>query len=78
MAPTQDRALEQAAASFEAMFIAQMLSHAGMEQPRESFGGGPGEEQFSGFLREAQAMQLAQSGGIGLAQYILAAVTEKS
>ena len=69
-APDQDAALRQAAEKLEASFLAEMLKCSGVGETSESFGGGPGEEQFASFLREAQADKIAQAGGLGLAEVI--------
>jgi Rod binding domain-containing protein len=67
---------EKAAQAFEAAFLAEMLKHAGVGEAPEGFGGGAGEDQFAGFLREAQAREMAAAGGIGIAEYILNHLTE--
>ncbi|MEL6205619.1 MAG: rod-binding protein, partial [Pseudomonadota bacterium] len=73
-----DAALRDAAQAFEAAFLTEMLKHAGLGDTPEAFGGGVGEEQFAGFLREAQAQELAASGGIGLAEYIFDALKDRT
>lgn len=73
----QDRALRAAAERLEASFLAEMLKHAASGAPRESFGGGAGEEQFSSFLREEQARAMVRAGGIGLAQSLFEALKER-
>lgn len=52
--------LRDAAQKLEATFLAEMLKSAGLGTPRDSFGGGKGEEQFASFLREAQAEEMAK------------------
>ncbi|MFB1024792.1 MAG: rod-binding protein, partial [Octadecabacter sp.] len=42
------------------------------------FGGGAGEDQFASFLRDDQAKQMTQAGGIGLAQSMFDAMIAKS
>jgi flagellar protein FlgJ len=64
----RERKLMDAAKELEASFIAEMLKSAGLGKPRDSFGGGAGEEQFGSFLREAQAREMVRAGGIGLAE----------
>ncbi len=59
-----------AAQKLEAAFLSEMLKSAGLGAARETFGGGAGEEQFSSFLRQAQADEMARAGGIGLAESI--------
>lgn len=76
MAP--EDVLREAARAFEAAFLAEMLKHSGLSQSPEGFGGGIGEEQFSGFLREAQAKEMAEAGGIGLAEHIFRSLQERA
>ena len=54
----------------EAQFIAEMLKGAGLGEVPEEFGGGIGEEQFTSFLREQQALAMTNAGGFGLAEAI--------
>lgn len=65
-----DAAMREAARAFEATFLAEMLKHAGFGEVPEAFGGGTGEAQFAGLLREAHAHQLAEVGGVGLADQV--------
>ena len=65
-----DASLMQAAKALEASFLAEMLKHSGLGQTPEGFGGGVGEDQFSGLLSQIRAEQLVASGGIGLAERI--------
>ena len=65
-----DAALREAAVSLEASFLAEMLKAAGLGETRGSYGGGAGENQFSSFLVQEQAMHMARAGGIGLAETI--------
>lgn len=67
-APSHSERLMQVAQSLEAQFLSEMLKSAGIGQTPEEFGGGSGEDQFSSFLRDEQAKQMTQAGGIGLAQ----------
>ncbi|WP_341367509.1 rod-binding protein [Yoonia sp. BS5-3] len=69
-----DGQLRDAADKLEATFLAEMLKSAGVGKPRDSFGGGIGEEQFSSFLREAQAKEMVEAGGIGLAEALFEAM----
>lgn len=66
--------LREAAEKLEATFLAEMLKSAGVGAPRDTFGGGHGEEQFGSFLREAQAEEMVKSGGIGLAEALFEAM----
>ncbi|MFW8633977.1 rod-binding protein [Cribrihabitans pelagius] len=68
--------LREAAIKLEASFLSEMLKSAGLGEARSGFGGGAGEEQFSSFLIQAQAEQMARSGGIGLAESLYHALKE--
>ena len=70
----KDGQLRAAAEQLEATFLAEMLKSAGFGDTRETFGGGAGEEQFGSFMREAQALELAKAGGIGLAEALFEAL----
>lgn len=72
--PSPDARLREAAIQLEATFLSEMLKAAGFGESRDSFGGGAGEDQFSSFLRDAQAKELAKSGGIGLAEALFEAM----
>ncbi len=73
----QDR-LQAAAVELEAAFLAEMLKSAGLGKARDSFGGGAGEDQFSSFLVQQQARQMAQSGGVGLSELLFQSLMENS
>lgn len=73
-----DAKLRDAAQKMEATFLAEMLKSAGVGAPRETFGGGAGEEHFSSFLREAQAEEMVKAGGIGLAEALFEAMKVRS
>ena len=66
--PDQRVALRKAASKLEAAFLAEMLKSAGLGEVRSEFGGGPGEEHFASFLRQAQAEAMVARGGIGLSE----------
>lgn len=70
--------LWKAAQDLEATFLAEMLKSAGFGAARESFGGGSGEDQFSSFLRQAQAEEMVKAGGIGLAESLFEALKERA
>lgn len=55
-------------------FLSEMLKSAGLGAPRDAFGGGHGEDQFSSFPREAQADEMVKAGGIGLAEALFEAM----
>lgn len=65
-------ALRAVATEFEASFLAEMLKHTGLGEPRSAFGGGQGEAAFASMLTEEYATQLAERGGVGLADRIAA------
>ncbi|QYK43370.1 MAG: rod-binding protein [Paracoccaceae bacterium] len=62
--------LRARADEMEAVFLAEMLGHAGLGRSPDAFGGGIGEEQFGSLLRRAQADAIVAAGGIGLAEAI--------
>ncbi len=76
-APTETR-LREVAKDLEASFLSEMLKHSGLGKPRESFGGGTGEDQFSSLLIDAQARAMVDAGGIGLAESIFQSLQEKA
>jgi len=77
-APTKrDAALWSAAQQLEVSFLSEMLKSAGLGAPRETFGGGIGEEQFGSFLRNAQAESMVKAGGIGLAESLFEALKSR-
>ena len=68
-APTSEARLRQSAEEFEAVFIAEMLNHAGLDDAvagETGFGG----EAYAGLLVDAYADALAKNGGFGLAEQI--------
>lgn len=71
----KSNALMQRAKDLETAFLAEMLSHAGLEPDTDSdFGGGIGEEQFASFLRQEQARMMVDRGGLGLAEALFRAM----
>lgn len=69
--------LRDAATRFESVFLAEMLRHAGFGKERSAFGGGAGEAAFSGTLIQEYATKIAESGGLGLADSIFAALIKR-
>ncbi|WP_342342387.1 rod-binding protein [Roseivivax marinus] len=67
-----------AAEALETHFLSEMLRAAKFGEPRASFGGGAGEEQFASMLRDAHARTLTEHGGIGLTEHILRSLMENS
>lgn len=70
-------ALHRAAVEFEAVFLAEMLSHAGFGAERGSFGGGAGESGFSGMLVQEYARDIAESRSTGIAARIEQALARR-
>jgi flagellar protein FlgJ len=75
-APDRTAVTMAKAQELEAAFLAEMLAHSGLGEMEGPFGGGPGEEQFSSFLRQEQARLMVEKGGIGLAELIFRSMTE--
>jgi flagellar protein FlgJ len=72
--PAEDAALRDAARRLEAGFLAAMLQAAGAGTPRDTLGGGVGEDQFSSFLTHLRAEAMVNRGGIGLAETLFNAM----
>ena len=72
--PGEEGRVRAAAIRFEAAFLAEMLRHAGLAKTRSAFGGGAGEQAFSGSLVQEYAARIADSGGVGLADSIYRAL----
>ena len=72
----RDAAMRQAAIDLEASFLSEMLKAAGLDKAPEAFGGGSGEDQFTGLLVNEQARAMAENGGIGLAESIYNSLKE--
>ena len=76
LTPTRDTAdlrksaMKATAEEFEAVFLAEMLSHTSLAKTSDSFGGGAGEDAFKSLMTRQWANQLAERGGIGLAETI--------
>ena len=69
----RDAAAWRAARSFEAVFIAEMMSHAGAADAGGALGSGDGgfaEQTFRSLLSREWAEDLADRGGVGLAEQI--------
>lgn len=68
-----DAKLTQAAQDFEAMFITEMMKPMFEDiKPDPMFGGGKGEEVFSGFMLEEYGKMMAQTGQLGIADAVKA------
>ncbi|PRY19458.1 rod binding protein [Aliiruegeria haliotis] len=68
--PSANTRLREVAEELEASFLSEMLKCTGLGKAPEALGGGIGEEQFSSFLRNAQAAEVVRAGGIGMAEAI--------
>lgn len=73
----RDALLRSRAQELEAAFLAEMLSHAGLDAESGRFSGGSGETQFTSFLRDEQARQMVRHGGIGLAEQIFQSLRQR-
>lgn len=69
--------LMKKAQELETSFLAEMLSHSGLDGQTGTFSGGIGEDQFASFLREAQAKAMVEHGGIGLAHSIFQSLVRR-
>lgn len=65
--------VRKAAEAFEALFLAEMLSHAGVGKPADALGGGKGEEAFQSFLTQAYVEKITATGRFGIAEAIVRA-----
>lgn len=68
LSPERSEQLMDVAKALEAQFLSEMLKSAGVGETPSAFGGGAGEDQFASFMRDEQAKQMTEAGGIGLAQ----------
>lgn len=64
------------AKEFEAVFLAQMLEHAGLGETPSSFGGGYGEDAFSSFLTREYAKAMVEDHSLGIAEQVFNALTQ--
>ncbi len=62
-----DQDLQQTARDFEAAFLAEALSHMGLDRTKGVEGAAP----FGSFVNRAYAEQLVDRGGLGLAESIV-------
>jgi Rod binding domain-containing protein len=67
-------AMRAAAVEFEAVFLTQMLEHAGVGRAPGAMGGGAGEDGFRGMMLAEQGRQMARAGGVGLADHVYRAM----
>lgn len=76
--PSRRDSLRRSAEAFEAAFLAEMLRHTGLGRMPETFNGGAGEAAFSGTLIQEYAKQIADQGGLGLADQIYRSLVERA
>lgn len=67
---TSEAAIRNAAQEFEAVFLTEMLKHAGLGKMPEAMNGGVGEAAFADFLAREYAMGIAQTRSIGIADRV--------
>ncbi len=72
-AVSNDSHIKQAAMEFEQVFISQMLQHMfeGVNAP-SLFGSGAGSTTYKKMLVDAYGKEMANAGGIGIADYMVA------
>jgi Rod binding domain-containing protein len=68
-AATRDAQLRETAREFESVFIAEMLTHSGLDKAIAQ-DSGIGGEAFSSMLVQTYADELSKKGGFGLADQI--------
>ncbi len=64
--------IDTTAKAFEQSFLSTMLGQMFEGTERTLFGGGAGEQAFTGFLTDAMAKAVVKRGGIGLAKPLAA------
>jgi Rod binding domain-containing protein len=72
---SKDQTLMDKARELEASFLSEMLNYAGLGDTSGRYFGTVGEDQFGSFLRDAQARQMVDKGGIGLAESLFQSLT---
>lgn len=70
--------LQKVAIEFEAAFITEMLKAAKFGEARDLNGGGAGEEAYASLLLHEYAKAMAETGGMGLAEHIVRALSQAS
>jgi Rod binding domain-containing protein len=69
---TKRARIQDTAKAYESNFLSMMLGQMFEGTERTMFGGGAGEQAFSGFLTDAMAKAVERRGGIGLAKSLAA------
>ncbi len=70
--PTTEQRARETAKDFEAVFVNQMLNLMQPDLKNDEFHGGHAEEQFRTFLNDEISQEIAESGGVGVADHIYA------
>ena len=77
LTPERLNQIENAAKEFEAVFLSQVFAHLFEGVGSDPlFGGGSAEETFQDFLIEEYGKQVADRGGIGIADHVKAQLIE--
>lgn len=76
-APSRDPALWSAAKALETTFLSEMLKAAEFGAPRDAFGGGVGEAQFTTLLVDEYAKDISDRTDTGLAEAIYRALSQE-
>ncbi len=76
-APDNEARLREASVKLEAAFLSEMLKASGLDGISGDFGGGIGEDQTASFMRDLQAQQIAEAGGIGIAEAIFSSLVAR-
>ncbi len=73
-----EAALKQVAQEFEAVFLSEMLKYSGLNATPEGFGGGAGEDAYSGLLTQEYARAIVEKGGIGVAEQVFEILKQRN
>ena len=68
---------QEAAKLLEISFLEEMLKYSGIGKSPGDFGGGVGEDQFSGLLLRSYAETIVQGGGLGIQESIVRALSSR-
>ncbi len=74
----EEARMRETAEAFEAAFLADALENSGINAMPDAFGGGAGEDAFSGLLTQEYGRLLAERGGIGLAEQVFELLKQRS
>ncbi|MDE0724071.1 MAG: rod-binding protein [Alphaproteobacteria bacterium] len=68
--PSDEQRAKETAKDFEAVFVNQMLNLMQPELQNDAFHAGNAENQFRAFLNDNISEEIAERGGVGLADHI--------